>query len=299
MYTGLEDGVFALLLDGAVDLAARLFDHFLNARGVNTSVGDEALKRNARDLAANGIEARKRDGAGRVVDDEIDARQLLERANVAALAADDTTLHFVAGQINDGDRDLGRVVGGAALNGLGDYLACKLLGVLLDLLLVVHNLNGLFVGQLVLKGLQQVILGLLNGEARNALENVKLALFKLLDFLRFGVGCGELFGQELFFFCDIVAAVVERLLLLGQAALLLLDLVAALADLFLGLGAEIVDLVLSLENGLLFLGLGGLVSVVKYSFGLVFGRTDDSLSLALAVRNTGEKSDYGGNNGNA
>mgnify|MGYP003693834893 CR=1 FL=1 len=55
-----------------------------------------------RDLAAHGIERRQDHRLGRVVDDHVDAGDDLERADVAALAADDAPLHVVARQLHDG-----------------------------------------------------------------------------------------------------------------------------------------------------------------------------------------------------
>ena len=74
----------------------------------------------ARDLAAERVEARQDDGARRVVDDQVDAGGLLEGADVPPLAADDAALHVVAGQVDDRDGGLDGVLGGAALDGLGD-----------------------------------------------------------------------------------------------------------------------------------------------------------------------------------
>ena len=54
-----------------------------------------------RDLAADAVERREDDRVRRVVDDEVDAGQMLERADVAALAADDPALHVVGGELDD------------------------------------------------------------------------------------------------------------------------------------------------------------------------------------------------------
>ena len=62
------------------------------------------------------------DRARRVVHDEVDAGGQLERADVAALAADDAALEIVARQVDHGDRRLDGVLAGAALDGLGDVL---------------------------------------------------------------------------------------------------------------------------------------------------------------------------------
>ena len=79
---------------------------------------DELGQRQARDLAADGVEAAdEHDGLGRVVDDQVDAGRLLEGADVAALAADDPALHLVAdGRWTTRDGVLRGVVGVDALD---------------------------------------------------------------------------------------------------------------------------------------------------------------------------------------
>ena len=92
---------------------------------MDAAVGDQPLDRLARDLAAERIEAREDDRARRVVDDQIDAGRQLERADVAPLAADDAPLQVVARQIDDRDGGLDGVLGGAALDGVGDDLLAR------------------------------------------------------------------------------------------------------------------------------------------------------------------------------
>ena len=60
----------------------------------------------------------------RVVDDEVDAGQVLERADVAALAADDPALHVVGAEARHRDRRLGGVTGGDALERVRDEVPC-------------------------------------------------------------------------------------------------------------------------------------------------------------------------------
>ena len=86
------------------------------------------------------------DGQGdrlrRVVDDEVYAGQRLERADIAALAADDAALHLIIGQRNDRDGRLGNVVCRAALDGSGDDLAGGLLALILEPLVDLADLDG-------------------------------------------------------------------------------------------------------------------------------------------------------------
>ena len=111
-----EGGLLARLLDALVDEGLGLLEHLLDARGVDAAVGDEVLHRDAADLAAHGIEAGDRDALGGVVDDQVGAGQLLEGADVAALAADDAALEVVGGDVDRRDGALGGVVGGDALD---------------------------------------------------------------------------------------------------------------------------------------------------------------------------------------
>ena len=116
---------------------------------------------------------------GRVVDDEVDAGEVLEGADVAALAADDAALHVVGGQLDDGHGRLGRVAGGEALHDDGEDVAHAAVGVALGLLLDLAHEAGGVVADLVLELLEQELLGLRGGEAGHALELADVALVRL------------------------------------------------------------------------------------------------------------------------
>ena len=111
----LEDGLLAGLLDVLLELRLRLVVHLLDSRRMDASVLDQLLERDPRCLAADPVERRKHDRVRRVVDDEVDAGEVFERADVATLAADDAPLHVVGGELDDGDGRLGRVTGRDAL----------------------------------------------------------------------------------------------------------------------------------------------------------------------------------------
>ena len=92
---GLEDRLLARLANEIVDLRLRLVVHLLDAGGMDASVFEQPLERELRHLAADAVERREHDCLRRVVDDEVDAGEMLERANVATFAADDPPLHVV------------------------------------------------------------------------------------------------------------------------------------------------------------------------------------------------------------
>ena len=96
---------------------------------------EQLLERHAGDLAPHAVEAREDHGVRGVVDDEVDAGEVLERADVAPLTADDAALHVVGGELDDRHGRLGRVAGGHALHDDGEDVAHAALGVALGLLL--------------------------------------------------------------------------------------------------------------------------------------------------------------------
>ena len=127
----LQDVLFQFLLRGGDDL--------LDPRGVDAAVGNELVQRQPRDLAADHVEAADDDHAGRVVDDQVDARGLLEGADVAALAADDAALHLVVGDADGAGGRFGRVRGRVALQRGDDDLAGLLLADFRQLLVVAED----------------------------------------------------------------------------------------------------------------------------------------------------------------
>src|SRR5205814_112041 len=81
------------------------------------------------------VEAGEQHGFGGVVDDQVDAGRGLERADVAALTADDPALHVVAGQVKHGHDRLGRLLARHPLDGHRHDLAGPGLALLLRLVL--------------------------------------------------------------------------------------------------------------------------------------------------------------------
>ena len=76
----------------------------------------------------------------RVLKRSIDARRSLQRADVAALAADDAPLHLVVGQVDNRYRGLRHMVSRALLNGERYDISRLLVGLVLGLALVLCGL---------------------------------------------------------------------------------------------------------------------------------------------------------------
>src|SRR4051812_1565062 len=106
---------------------------------MDPAILDQLRQRQLGRLAADIIEGTDDDHAGRVVHDDIDTGSLLERADIATLAADDATLHVVARNIHGADGRIRGMAGCIALDTGGE------------------NLTGLF-----LDGRTQVLFGFLN-----------------------------------------------------------------------------------------------------------------------------------------
>ena len=249
--TQLQYRVLALALDGRVDLTTRFFDRLFDPGGMNTSVRDQALQRDTRHLAAHRLKAGQRDRLGRVVDDQIDAGEGLDRADVASLSADDPALHLVIGKRHDRNSRLCHLLGGKLLNGKRDDISRLFVCFFLELLLVFHDLHGLFVSQLVLQLGEQIVLCLFCGIARNFFEHLELAFLDRFDFFQLGVRFADLLLNLLVLFLNIVELAVEGLFLLLDTSLLTLHLTAAVGNLLLALIAEAVNLFFSLKNKLL------------------------------------------------
>ena len=157
---------------------------------------------------------------GRVVDDEVDAGEVLQRADVAALAADDAALHVVGRQLHDGDGRLGGVAAGEALHRDGEDRAHAALGVALGLLLDLAHVARALVADLVGDLGHEPLLGLARAQAGDLLQRRLVLAPAAGELLALGL-------QRARLVVELAGAAVE---LLGAAAYALLqarELVAA------------------------------------------------------------------------
>src|ERR1044071_2203181 len=253
-----ECGGFAFLEQLLVKFLTNLLDQLFDARRMDAAVLHQAFEGDARDLAANRIEARENDGFGSVVDDEIDAGRELERADVASLASDDASLHVLARQVDDGDRVLGDVVRRHALDGHAKNLLRLLIAQLgrfaLDALDDVRRIDLRFV----LDAADQLALRFFGGEAGNLLELVPLGFHQLVEL---GLARLDAFlaiadrAVALLDFrdaaVDLLRFLVERFFLLLHPPLDRFDLVALLLRVPVEVGAHLEEFFLRLQIGFL------------------------------------------------
>src|SRR5829696_7014782 len=300
----LQAGVLAGPADLALDLLAGSVVGLLDAGRVDAAVGDQLLQGEAADLAPDRVEAGQQDRFGGVVDDQVDAGDGLEGADVATLAADDAALHVVGGQRQDRDGGLGGLLGGDPLDGQGDDLARAAVGLLPRLLLeVADQPHGVPLGVL-LDLLDEHGLGLGGGHGRDLLEAAAVLLGSGLE-----LGPGRL--ERLLAVVQADLAPVEQgrlglqaLLLAGQALLALLDLGQPGPGLDLDLSSKLgrfdldtlaqsKGLVAGLHGGLAAGGLGLPAGVVQQRLGLVLGRPEDRCRLFTLVGRSNEEAEQG------
>ena len=280
------------LVGFVLDLLHDLFD----ARRVDASIGDEALDGLLGDLAPVRIEAGQDDGAGRVVDDQVDAGRQLERADVASLAADDAALQIVAGQIDDRHGRLDRVLRRAALDRFGDVVLGAVGGRFARFRVEpLQQVRGV-VPRVAFDLLQQQLLGFLGRQARHALELVLLLRHELLVFGRRGRRCPFALGQVPVARAQLLLQPLDNDLTIGQGHVAprqrLLERRRGLPDLArlpLGLDQQLVRLLFGFEERFLFAGFGVALGVFERPQRLFFGAADRFRRDALAVRHPDHK----------
>ena len=174
MYAGFKRGAFAFGFDDLIDLAAGLFNHFLNAGGMDPSIHNQLFERQTRDLASYRVEGGKGDRFGGVVYDKVNTSQRFEGADVAALSANDAALHFVVGQRHNGHGRFCDMIRGAALDRGGDDLAGGLLAFILNALVDFAQLNGCVVLGFGFNGLNKHFAGLVPRHAGDTLQGGQL-----------------------------------------------------------------------------------------------------------------------------
>ena len=235
VYPEVDGRAFAYLDDLLFDLffyfGYRLFD----AGRVDTAVGHQLVQRQPCDLAPHRIEAREDDRFGGVVDDNLDARGCLQRADVASFTADDTALDFVRVDVEHRYRIFDRRFGGDALDRLYDDLLRLLAGRHLGLFHHFVHIGERFGFGFGLHIFDQDIFRILAAQAADLLEPYVLLLdfavdllFLAVDPLQLGF---ELAAQGLLLF-DLL---VQLFLLLVQGAFELLGALFALRYLLVAL----------------------------------------------------------------
>jgi hypothetical protein len=278
----LEGGGGAVLPHLLLQFRLHLLDHFFDAGGVDAAIGNQPPDRLPRNFAAVGVVRRQDDRAGRVIDDEVDARGELEGADVAAFAADDAPFQIVARQIDDRYRGFDGVFRRAALNGVRDDLLRAVARRLASLGLETFDDSRCVTPRVALHLLQEDLACLLRGEARDALELALALGGEVVESCRCGLRRA--------------VALVDHLLARTQRPLLFLDLhpllgggrvtprdrllhpgdrVASVTDLVLRFQPQLVRALFGFEQRFLPEGIGFAPGIAQDSFPVQCGLRDD------------------------
>ena len=291
---GLEHRALALGFDGGLHLAAGLFHHFLDARRMDAPVGNQPFQRDTGDFPPHRIETGERDGLRGVVDDQIHARQGLDGADVPPFPADDAALHLVVGQRHHRNGGFRHLVRSYPLDGVGDEGAGPHVRFVLELGLNLRDLDRLVMHQLVRQVAEHILLRLLLGEAGNALEHFKLALFEVFDVLETGLDVLLLLPDGFLFFLVVFNLAVQGFFLLLHAALLPLHIAAPILQLPFRFGTQPVDFVLRLQQGLFLFGIRLQLRILADPLRFGLRRTDGHLGLFFSVSDPRLESDQPG-----
>ena len=258
---GIEGGLFALLPDALLHLAAGFFHHLFDAARLDAAVQDQLFQGHPGNLAADGVETGEDDRLRRVVDDQVNAGHGLQRADVAALAADDAALHFLVGQGHHGHGGLGHVVCGHPLDGGGHDLPGPLFALLTGVVFDIPHHDGGFVLHVLFYAVEQHLLGVVDGEAGDLLQLLQLLLLQGGELGADGFGFGVFFTDAFFLLFDAFQLTVYIFFFFLQALFLPHDLVMTLLVVAVGFAAQTVDLFLGFQKSFFFAGLAFLLGV--------------------------------------
>ena len=267
----LEHRLLAGLHDVLLELGLRLVVHLLDPRGMDAAVLDQAVERHARDFAAQRVERREHDGVRSVVDDEVDAREVLERADVPALAADDSALEVVRSELHHRHGRLGRVARRDALERVGDERARPAARVRTRLFLHLPHLAGELVADEVLRAFEQLLARLVDGQARDLLERREGVALRLAELLLQRLDVHLAIAEPLLLPLELGQPGVGLVLLLQHTLLDLGDLDTAVLHLALDLAAQRDGLLARFDLRLAANGLGLAASVVEEALALCPG----------------------------
>ncbi len=274
VHPGFQGRPLPFLDDALLQLPLGLLHHLLDAGRVDAAVGHEFFQGDLGHFPPHGVEGRQGHRLGGVVDDQVDPREGFQGPDVPALPADDPALHLVGGERHHRHRNFRGVVRGGPLDGQGQDLPGPALGLLPGLPLDLADAGEGVLPHVRLDLLEELLAGLLRGQAGDALEGLPLLADERGDLL------GSL-GQFLLLLLDralttleLVRPAVQGLLALDEAPLQALQVRPLLADLPLRLAAGPQRLFLGLQEGLFDLGLGLTPCLFHDPAGFLLRRTD-------------------------
>ncbi len=183
----------------------------------------------------------------RVVDDEVDPGQVLERPDVAAFTADDPPLQVVGRELDDGDRRLGRVAGGDPLQRVRDQRSRAPPRITARLFLHLPDLACELVPDEILRALEDLLARLLRGQTGDLLQRSQRLPMGLAQLLLQRLHVHLAVAETLLLALDLDEASVRLQVLLEHSLLDLRDLDTTILDLGLDLAPQLHRLLAGLD----------------------------------------------------
>ena len=235
----LHRGLLPNLSNVLIYLGLDLDNDIFNALGMDSSVRYQPFECPPCDLTLDRIKTRDDDRFGSVIDNQIHARRHLHRSDVATFAPNDSSLHFVVGEIHDRKRALRHMVRRITLNGDSDDAIGFLFRVLPRFLLDSTNLTGAFMAGLLDHLIYEDLLGLCSRQTGNLFERPGLLLTKPVHFFQMRIelfvllhGLFQLIFYLPFSFLDRFTFAFERFFPLDEPTFLRLELLPPFLDFF-------------------------------------------------------------------
>ena len=170
MHANRKGCLLASLLNLLLNLFLSLLDHFFNTGRMNTTVVNQLFQSNAGNLAAHRIKAGNNNCLRSIVDNQVNAGQSFQSADIATLATDNAALHLIIRQTNNGNGGLSDMVSSAALNCQRDNLASLSVSIILSLLLQLLDHHCGIMLNLIFERLQQLLLCLVTCQTGDTLQ---------------------------------------------------------------------------------------------------------------------------------
>ena len=215
---------------------------------MDSTVGDKLFKSKSCYLTANGIEAGYRDNVGRIVDDKLNAGKVFDGSYVSTLTSDNSSLHFIAGDLNYGNCDLADMVCCAALYGKRKNILGLRISLFLKLFLVLCDLKRSFMLHFGIESCYKLVLCILLGKTCNSFKICDLCLESCVGLLLQAVKLLALFLESLLLFLKSFKLCIKSFFLLRNSSLESGNLLATLFNVEVRFLLHLENFVLSCEN---------------------------------------------------
>ena len=280
--TGIERCLFTGLAHTLLNKIGSLVVHLLDAGGMDTTICNQILEGYASSLATNRIEARENNGLRSIVNDKIDARDLLKRTNVTAFATDNPTFEIIGRNVHRSNGGLCRVIGSATLDGKRNDLLSGLVALCTNLLLGFADNGCSLMGNLAANLIEKLAMSVIARQLGNALELGSLLGNQLIKLTRTLFNLTSLARKLMLALIESIITAIEGLLTLHHAVLKRTKLALALLFFILRGLLMLNNLLFSLEKSFFLQRLCRALRIADDGLSLFMGRLNLGVCLSKA-----------------